>query len=97
MSTENTVADRLLEDARKKTAKQESPALGKAALIVGIIAVIASPVSIAGWILGVAALALGGVSVSRPAAAKQAKIAMGLGFAALVVATFFFTLNIANM
>ncbi|MHA6796100.1 hypothetical protein ACVGVM_21685 [Pseudonocardia bannensis] len=96
MSTENTVADRLLEDARKKTAKQESPALGKAALIVGIIAVLASPISLAGWILGVAALGLGGAAVRRPAAAKHAKIAMVLGFAALVVATFFFTLVIAT-
>ncbi|NMH99055.1 hypothetical protein [Pseudonocardia acidicola] len=97
MSTENTVADRLVDDARKKTAKQESPTLGKAGLIVGIIAVIASPVSIAGWILGLAALVLGAVSVRRPMSAKQAQIAMVLGFAALVVATFFFTRNLAGM
>ena len=37
MSSDNTVADRLLDDARKKTARQENPATGKVALIVGII------------------------------------------------------------
>ena len=52
MSTENTVADRLLEDARKKTAKSESPTLGKAALIVGVIALLVSWISILGWIFG---------------------------------------------
>ena len=36
MNSENTVADRLLDDARKKTARQEKPASGKAALIVNV-------------------------------------------------------------
>ena len=31
MSSENSVADRLLSEARKKTARTESPKLGKAA------------------------------------------------------------------
>ena len=47
MSSENDVADRLLSEARKKTAKQDSPKMGKVALIVGILAVIVSPVSAA--------------------------------------------------
>ena len=58
MSSENDVADRLLSEARKKTAKQDSPKMGKVALIVGIIAVIVSPISILGWI------AHGGVEIS---------------------------------
>ncbi|MFC5996615.1 hypothetical protein ACFQE5_20620 [Pseudonocardia hispaniensis] len=95
MSSENTVADRLLTDARKKTARQESPGIGKAALIVGIIGLIISPISILGWIGGLVALGLGAAGVSRPAAAKQAKIALVLGVAALVVATFFYTLNLS--
>ncbi|HEV7472058.1 MAG: hypothetical protein JWP64_4065 [Pseudonocardia sp.] len=95
MSQENTVADRLVTDARKKTARQEGPALGKASLIVGIIALVASPISIAGWVLGLVAIGLGVAAVRKPDTAKQAKIAMVLGFAALVVGTFFFTLNIA--
>lgn len=97
MSSENNVADRLLTDARKKTAKQESGGLGKIALIVGVIALLASPISIAGWVLGAAAVVLGAISVRRPLAAKSAKIAIGLGVAAILVGVFFFTLNIAQM
>jgi hypothetical protein len=95
MSSEN-VADRLITDARKKTAKQESPALGRAALIVGAIALLCSPVSIVGWILGATAVGLGAVSVRRPAAAKMAKIGIALGVAAILVGVFFFTLAIAR-
>ncbi len=97
MSSENNVADRLLTDARKKTAKQESVGLGKIALIVGVIALIASPISIAGWVLGAAAIVLGVISVRRPTSTKLAKIAIGLGVAAILVGVFFFTLNIAQM
>ena len=95
MSTENTVADRLLEDARKKTAKSESPAMGKVALIVGAVALLVSPISILGWIVGAVALGLGIAAVRRPACAKQAKIATALGGAAILVGVFFYTLNVA--
>jgi hypothetical protein len=95
MSTENTVADRLLEDARKKTAKDESPAMGKAALIVGVVALIVSPISLLGWIVGAVALGLGAAAVRRPACAKQARIAMVLGGIAILVGVFFYTLNVA--
>jgi hypothetical protein len=96
MSSENTVADRLLTDARKKTAKSESPALGKAALIVGALALLVSPISILGWIVGATAIGLGGAAVRRPVSAKYAKIAMALGFAAILIGVFFFTLNVAQ-
>jgi hypothetical protein len=66
MSSENTVADRLLEDARKKTAKSESPALGKAAFIVGIVALLVSWISILGWIFG----AIASASAPRPCVAR---------------------------
>lgn len=95
MSTDKTVADRLLDEARAKTAREESPSLGKIALIVGVIAALVSPISILGWIVGAVALGLGAVAVQRPLCAKQAKIALGLGAAAILIATFFFTLNIA--
>jgi uncharacterized membrane protein YkgB len=95
MSQENTVADRLLAEARRKTARQQSPALGRIALIVGIVALVASPISIVGWAGGLAALGLGITAVRNPDTAKLAKIAMGLGFAAILVGVFFFTLNIA--
>jgi len=95
MSDNTETADRLLADARKKTARQQSPALGKAALIVGIIALVVSPISIAGWVGGVAALVLGGLAVRNPETAKLGRIALGLGFAAILVGVFFFTMNIA--
>ena len=95
MSSDNTVADRLLDDARKKTARQENPATGKVALIVGAIALLVSPVSILGWIVGIAAIVTGAMAVKHPAAAKQGKIGIGLGAAAILIGLFFFTLNIA--
>lgn len=94
MSTDNTT-DRLLADAREKTTRDESPKPGKIALIVGVIALIASPISILGWIFGAVALGLGARAIKRPASAKQAKIAMGLGIAAILIGLFFFNLNIA--
>jgi hypothetical protein len=97
MSTENTVADRLLADARRRSAKSESPKLGKAALIVGIIALIVSPVSVLGWIGGITALVLGAAAARRPVSAKRAKIAMALGAAAILVGVFFFTLAITML
>ncbi|GAA2555806.1 hypothetical protein [Pseudonocardia hydrocarbonoxydans] len=96
MSTDKTVADRLLDDARAKTAREESATLGKIALIVGVVALLASPISILGWVFGAAALGLGVAAVRRPASAKQAKIAMVLGSAAILVGVFFFTLNVAQ-
>lgn len=96
MSTDKTVADRLLDEARAKTAREESPALGKIALIVGVVAALVSPISILGWIGGAAALGLGAVAVRRPMCEKQAKIAMVLGVAAILVGVFFYTLNVAS-
>ena len=94
MSSDN-VTDRLLEDARRKTARQEQPASGRAALVVGVIGLLASPVSVLGWLIGAAAVALGAMAVKHPAAAKQGRIAIGLGAAAILIGVFFFTLNIS--
>jgi hypothetical protein len=96
MSSENDVADRLLSEARKKTAKQDSPKLGKVAFIVGIIALVLSPISILGWVFGAAAVGMGAAAVRRPVSAKRAKIAIALGVVAILIGTFFFTLNIAS-
>jgi hypothetical protein len=95
MSSENDVTDRLLSEARKKTARQDSPKMGKVALIVGIIAVIVSPISILGWIGGTAAVGTGVVATGRPISAKRGKIAIVLGVVAILVGVFFFTLNLA--
>lgn len=96
MSTDKNVADRLLEDARAKTARAESPALGKSALIVGVLALLVSPISIAGWIVGAVAIGLGVAAYRRPVSARQAQIAIALGSLAILVGVFFFTLNIAQ-
>jgi ferric-dicitrate binding protein FerR (iron transport regulator) len=95
MSQDNTVADRLLADARRKTARQQRAGLGKVALVVGIVALVVSPISIAGWVVGLAAIGVGIAAVRNPETAKLAKIGMGLGFLAVLVGVFFFTMNIA--
>lgn len=95
MSSDNSVADRLLSEARKKTARTESPKLGKAALIVGVIAVVVSPVSILGWLVGATALGMGYSATKRPVSRTRGRIAMVLGFVAILVGVFFFTLIIA--
>jgi len=94
MSTDNTT-DRLLAGAREKTSRDDSPKLGKIARIVGVFALISSPISILGWTIGVTAVVLGVVAAKRPASAKQAKQAIGLGVAAILVGLFFFNLVIA--
>ena len=82
MSSENSVADRLLSEARKKTARTESPKLGKAALIVGVVAVVVSPVSILGWLVGATALGMGYSASQRSVSRTRGRIAMVLGFVA---------------
>jgi hypothetical protein len=95
MSSDNTVADRLLDEARRKTAREESPALGRAAMIVGIVALVVSPISIAGWIVGAVAVGLGVAALRRTAPPKQARIGIALGVAAILIGVFFYTLVIA--
>jgi hypothetical protein len=77
---DNTVTDRLLGDARRKTARSGSPGLGKAAMIVGIIALVVSPISIAGWIVGATAVGMGVAALRRTAPPKQARLGIGLGW-----------------
>ena len=78
MSSDNTVADRLLDDARKKTARQESPATGKVALIVGVIALLVSPdLDPRAGSSAPPRSCMGAMAVEHPTAAKKAKIAIG--------------------
>ncbi|GJF05155.1 hypothetical protein [Pseudonocardia sp. D17] len=95
--SESNVADRLLSEARKRTAQQERTAAGrgKLVLVVGIIAFVASPISLAGYVLGVITIGLGIATIRKPEHTKNAKIALALGVAAILVATFFFTLRIS--
>ena len=96
MTLDNPLADKLLNDARRKTARLDNPTMTKAALIVGIVAALTSPVSIAGWVFGVAAIGLAVPGAQRPLTAQHAKIAITLGVVAILIGTFFFTLNIAS-
>ena len=95
MSSDNSVADRLLNEARKKTARTESPKLGKAALIVGVIAVVVSPISILGWIMGATALGMGHAATKRPVSQRRGRLAMVLGFVAILIGVFFYTWSVA--
>ena len=69
--------------------------LAIAALAIGVVALIASVVPLAGWVLGAIALVLG--IVSR----RQTKTGLGLaglilGAVALVISTAFFVVNLSN-
>jgi hypothetical protein len=97
MTSDNPTADRLLNDARKKTAAQERPLLAQIGMALGAIGIVSGPlVPGAGWGLGLIAAVLGGVSLQRPAVAKLAKIALVLGIGAILVATFRFSLYMAH-
>ena len=96
MSPDKSVADRLLEEARAKTARAESPTPGRVALAVGVLALVVSPVPILGWVFGATAVGLGVSAARHPPAVRQARIAMVLGTAAILVGVFFFTLNLAR-
>ncbi len=97
MTSDNPTADRLLSDARKKTAQRESPMLAQIALVVGVLAVgVGVLVPVAGWVLGAVAAGMAMVSIQRVAAVKLARIALILGVAGILVATFRFTLYLAS-
>jgi hypothetical protein len=100
MSTENPVADRLVNDARKKTARQGSPLLARIALGISILAMLASPFLLFGyplvWAVGGIAVITGGVAVQRSVARKTAWAACIIGFVAICVGTFLYTLLIAR-
>lgn len=95
MTAPNPVAERLLAEARKKTARQHSAVLARVALAIGVVAVLVSPISLLGWMTGATALVLGLAAARRPIGTEQARIAVGLGFAAILIGVFFFTMNIA--
>lgn len=97
MSSDNPTADRLLDDARKKSASQESPILayiGLAVALVGLICLAvlgdATQAAVAGWVTGAVAVGLGTASVKKGAAVKLAKSALILGILAILGATFIF-------
>lgn len=96
MSTENTVAERLLTDARKKAARQENSILAKAALATSVLALLSLLVMVypipAAWPLGAAAIIMGGIAAKRTVGRKMAWTAMTIGFLAVCGATFVYTL-----
>jgi hypothetical protein len=96
VTSPNPLADRLLDDARKKTAREENPGLAKVAMIVGIVGLLASPVSIVGWVLGGAAIGTGLPGLRQPGSAARSKVAVLAGGVAVLVGTFFFARYVAN-
>ncbi|HTK61804.1 MAG TPA: hypothetical protein VL595_05475 [Pseudonocardia sp.] len=103
MSSDNPTADRLVSDARKKTASEGSPVLagiGIVLAVAGAIALIligdATQGATAGWITGAIAAALGATSVKKGVAVKLAKVALVLGVLVILVATFVFCYAQAN-
>jgi hypothetical protein len=101
MSTDNTVAERLLTDARKKGARRESSTLAKVALATSILAVLSLLVMIypfaLAWPLGAAAVVMGGIATKRAVGKRMAWIACTIGFLAICGGTFFYTLVISHM
>lgn len=106
MSSDNPTADRLVNDARKKTASLGSPLLAQIGVGIGALGVVLGLVSLAflspvsspavAWGTGAIAAVLGGISLQRGAAVKLAKIALVLGIVAILVGTFRFTLLVAQ-
>ncbi|MDQ2706415.1 MAG: hypothetical protein M3Z25_01680 [Actinomycetota bacterium] len=98
MTSDNPTADRLLSDARKKTAALESPMLAYIGIALAAIGLIvgATVIPLVGWVLGAAAVALGGVSLKRDVAVKLARIALLIGVVAILATTFNVTWVYAN-
>jgi len=96
MSSENPVADRLLNDARKKSARAENPALTMAAMITGVLGLLAAYwVPLVGWILGVVSVGLAVPGVRVPDAGTRVKIAMVIGAGSILVGVYSFCQAIA--
>jgi hypothetical protein len=103
MSSDNPTADRLVSDARKKTASQGSPVLawiGIAIAVVGAACLVligdATQGATAGWVTGAIAAALGATSIKKGVAGNLAKVALVLGVIVILVATFIFCYAQAN-
>jgi uncharacterized membrane protein HdeD (DUF308 family) len=100
MSTENPVAQRLVNDARKKTARQGSPLLARIALGISVLALISTPFLLYGyplvWAVGGAAVITGGIAVQRSVSKKTAWAACIIGFVAICAGTFIYTLLISR-
>lgn len=101
MSSDNTVAERLLTDARKKSARQESPTLAKVALGTSILAVLSLMVMVypfaLAWPIGGAAVIMGGIATKRTVGKRMAWAACTIGFLALCSGTFFYTLWVSYL
>lgn len=96
MSADNTT-DRLLADARAKTARDASPLLGKISVIVGVIALLTCLAPVVVWPLGGIAVILGGVAMLRPASAAQGRIGLILGILAIFAGVFVYNLLSTGM
>lgn len=107
MSSDNPTADRLLNDARKKSADQAKPPLALAGIGIGAVGVLLGIIGLPGtgvtpmtlpiicWVTGVIAAVLAVVVLKKQVGVKWAKLALVLGVASILVGTFLFTYYIA--
>lgn len=93
MRSDNRVAERLLHEARRKTAQLESPTFGRVSLGAGILAVLACPVPVAAWTLAAITLAIALVAHARPASARNARVATVLAGVAILLGIAVFALT----
>lgn len=78
-----------MQTATKPTLAYVALALGALGIVGGVF------IPLAGWVLGLAGLVTGFLTVRQPAVAKLGQIALALGFVAILVGVFFFTSAIA--
>lgn len=93
MGSDNRVAERLLTEARRRTAQFESPTFGRVSLGAGTLAVLAAPFPVVAWSLAVITLTLALVAHARPASARNARIAALLAGLAIVLGAAVFALT----
>jgi hypothetical protein len=96
MSSENIIAGRSAPGAGHEATDREQAALGTAAVVVGGVAVLVSPISILGWIAGVTALGMGTAAALRPVSTRQGSTALALGAVAILISAAFFAMHIAQ-
>jgi hypothetical protein len=93
MTSENPVADRLLNDARKKESRVASSPLDIAALVISLVGLAGSGyIPLVGIVLGVVGVIVGVLAVRKPANTKLAWGGVAIGAIAIIVGVLY-TLN----
>ncbi|HZZ47241.1 MAG TPA: hypothetical protein VFE65_10185 [Pseudonocardia sp.] len=95
MSSENPVADRLLDDARKRETQAKSSPLDITALVLGLVAIASSGlIPILGIVAGLAAIVVGIVATKKPGNTKMAWGGAAAGAIGIIVGVLYTLSNI---